>query len=175
MANEVDCGPNTTGSFASYDPDSSSWKTYQLCLDGELGAYSETWPRAGMTRNGIAYQRRPLAPLTGGTGCLLWPTPQANKVTKSGELVNSDGTPWDGIRKPHSAITGHPVTTALADAVKKWPTPQARDWKSGSTQKDYGNSRPLSERVSGQLNPKWVEWLMGFPLGWTDLEDLETQ
>jgi hypothetical protein len=23
--------------------------------------------------------------------------------------------------------------------------------------------------VSGQLNPTWVEWLMGFPTGWTDL------
>lgn len=27
----------------------------------------------------------------------------------------------------------------------------------------------LPEVVSGQLNPTWVEWLMGFPLGWTDL------
>jgi hypothetical protein len=27
---------------------------------------------------------------------------------------------------------------------------------------------------SGKLNPMWVEWLMGFPLGWTDLEDSET-
>jgi hypothetical protein len=23
----------------------------------------------------------------------------------------------------------------------------------------------------GKLNPTWVEWLMGFPTGWTDLED----
>ena len=23
----------------------------------------------------------------------------------------------------------------------------------------------------GQLNPTWVEWLMGFPGGWTALED----
>jgi hypothetical protein len=27
---------------------------------------------------------------------------------------------------------------------------------------------------SGQLNPTWVEWLMGFPLGWTDCQDSET-
>ena len=26
----------------------------------------------------------------------------------------------------------------------------------------------------GQLNPTWVEWLMGWPLGWTDLKPLET-
>jgi hypothetical protein len=28
--------------------------------------------------------------------------------------------------------------------------------------------------VSGPLNPTWVEWLMGWPLGWTDLEPLAT-
>jgi hypothetical protein len=27
---------------------------------------------------------------------------------------------------------------------------------------------------NGSLNPTWVEWLMGFPIGWTDLEDSET-
>jgi hypothetical protein len=58
----------------------------------------------------------------------------------------------------------------LLHAAKTWPMPQSRDWKSGSTVSDYGNSRPLSEHVSGQLSPTWVEWLMGFPLGWTDLD-----
>jgi hypothetical protein len=24
---------------------------------------------------------------------------------------------------------------------------------------------------TGQLNPMWVEWLMGYPMGWTDLKD----
>jgi hypothetical protein len=24
---------------------------------------------------------------------------------------------------------------------------------------------------TGRLNPQWVEWLMGYPVGWTDLED----
>ena len=28
----------------------------------------------------------------------------------------------------------------------------------------------LSETISGSLNPAWVEWLMGFPPGWTDLK-----
>jgi hypothetical protein len=32
----------------------------------------------------------------------------------------------------------------------------------------------LPETRGGHLNPTWVEWLMGFPLGWTDLEDSET-
>lgn len=29
--------------------------------------------------------------------------------------------------------------------------------------------------VGGKLNPTWVEWLMGFPLGWTDVDASETQ
>lgn len=32
----------------------------------------------------------------------------------------------------------------------------------------------LATSVGGQLNPTWVEWLMGFPLGWTDLNASET-
>jgi hypothetical protein len=37
-------------------------------------------------------------------------------------------------------------------------------------------TRQLRQRadVVGQLNPTWVEWLMGWPLGWTDLKPLET-
>ena len=27
---------------------------------------------------------------------------------------------------------------------------------------------------TGQLNPPWVEWLMGWPIGWTDLKPLVT-
>jgi hypothetical protein len=30
------------------------------------------------------------------------------------------------------------------------------------------NTKPLNAEVGGQLNPMWVEWLMGWPLGWTD-------
>jgi hypothetical protein len=72
-----------------------------------------------------------------------WPTPSANKITKSGEIKNSDGTPWDGVSKPHSAKTGKPIQTALADCV------------------------------DGQLNPSFVEWLMGYPLDWSlDTADL---
>jgi DNA (cytosine-5)-methyltransferase 1 len=71
----------------------------------------------------------------------------------------------------------------LVNDVKKFPTPQASD------NRDRGNmSNPsiqrrvakgkqimLSQSVdpnSGQLNPTWVEWLMGWPLGWTDLKPL---
>lgn len=36
-----------------------------------------------------------------------------------------------------------------------------------------GNHRSLRTDVSGQLNPEWTEWLMGFPAGWSALEPSE--
>jgi DNA (cytosine-5)-methyltransferase 1 len=29
----------------------------------------------------------------------------------------------------------------------------------------------MSAGNGGRINPPWAEWLMGFPIGWTDLED----
>jgi hypothetical protein len=62
------------------------------------------------------------------------------------------------------------------------PTPIASDWRSGKCSEATlnKNSRPLREiaaqgQVSGQLNPEFVELLMGFPTGWSDCEHLETQ
>jgi hypothetical protein len=40
-------GRSTPELLASYDPATSLWKTSQLCLDGELSEFSETWPRSG--------------------------------------------------------------------------------------------------------------------------------
>ena len=34
-----------------------------------------------------------------------------------------------------------------------------------------GNIQP---KAGGQLNPQWVEWLMGWPIGWTACTELET-
>ena len=54
----------------------------------------------------------------------------------------------------------------LATYAKLYTTPCAADSK-GST--GGGNHRSLRTEINGQLNPTWVEWLMGFPTGWTDL------
>jgi hypothetical protein len=100
-------GASTHDSFASFDPDTSSWRTSQLCLDGDLDEFSETWPRAGMTRNGTAYRLQPLAPLTGETGSGLWRTPRAAEAEHSGRTAPP---------KPGQ-------TLGLVEQVQRWPTP----------------------------------------------------
>jgi hypothetical protein len=57
-----------------------------------------------------------------------------------------------------------------------WGTPKAQDSRHALRDRGKGN---LGEQVSGlhnggKLNPLWTEWLMGWPLGWTDLKPLET-
>jgi len=61
-----------------------------------------------------------------------------------------------------------------------WPTPAARDYKDSAgakSQAERGRTAgdSLGVSVGGALNPTWVEWLMGFPEGWTDLSASETQ
>ena len=75
--------------------------------------------------------------------------------------------------------------------MRIWPTPTSRDYKGGyraeSLARKSGWSRAMdllpnavldgkgTETATGQLNPTWVEWLMGLPTGWTDLGSWETE
>ena len=66
---------------------------------------------------------------------------------------------------------GHSVS--LAEQVM-WRTPSATDYKGRSGPNcaafQAGNINRLADQINGSLNPTWVEWLMGYPIGWTDLE-----
>lgn len=56
-----------------------------------------------------------------------------------------------------------------------WPTPCARDWKGYTKREGESVCNRLRELYGGNgvPNPTWVEWLMAWPIGWTDLEPLE--
>jgi len=170
-------GPNLSDSFAVLNLDGSWRKTCQgysqVTLDGSLERFSETWPRAGITRNGTAYRQAPLAPITDGTECGLWRTPSATEA-------NGGGVPGD-----RHLAAGHSMR--LRDQIKApslWPTPTSRDHKDGTTPRirfqqpqadTLGRAVQFSPTlensddlpITGSLNPTWVEWLMGYPLGWT--------
>jgi DNA (cytosine-5)-methyltransferase 1 len=61
----------------------------------------------------------------------------------------------------------------LETFVKLYPTPAANDAKNNtppSRRRENGrHTDQLNVAAKGALNPSWVEWLMGFPLGWTDI------
>jgi hypothetical protein len=182
------CGDTWRGSLARFDPDTSSWRTVQPSLLEDLGESSVIWPRSGMTAAGQCWELPTLERRTKETGSGLWlPTPTVGMVTGGqnpetggqvglGYMARKNAWPTpvasdtSSRTKPY-AQGGTPLSLAV-----KWPTPTARDWKSGkaSDATMERNSRPLSEQIGGSLNPTWVEWLMGWPLGWTDLRPLET-
>src|SRR5581483_4790713 len=67
-------GQNTLGSFAAFDLATSSWRTSQTCFIEGLEQFSETWPRAGMTRNGAAFRLPSSGFPKRATECGLLPT-----------------------------------------------------------------------------------------------------
>ena len=71
---------------------------------------------------------------------------------------------------------GQDLRTVIAMMEGLYPTPTAQDAKNSTlppSQKgrDSIPGMLLTEGVTGKLNPQWVEWLMGYPIGWTELED----
>ena len=78
------CGQTPIESFAKYDPDARSWKTLQDSLLPDISEQcSETWPKAGMTRNGYAIERHGAEPITDETDSGFWPTPCKSSKSKA--------------------------------------------------------------------------------------------
>ena len=170
MVNEAECGEKWHASFAKYDPDLCLWKTPQCSLLGDSEEFLETWPQWGFMRDGECWEQRTLEQTIRGTESGLLeriPTPQAR------DWKGSSGRSMKGLE--------HDLPTH----AKKWPTPQASDNRDRGNMSNPSIQRRVAigkqimlsqsvDRNSGQLNPTWVEWLMGWPLGWTDLKPLET-
>jgi hypothetical protein len=131
------------------------------------------WKNTGhATQIHLSDQVRPSQVKNPKKAAAMWPTPVAtDHLWNNSERLES----WQA-RADKKKAQGVNLQFALRHAVQKWPTPTARDWKSGkaSDATMERNSRPLSEQIGGSLNPTWVEWLMGWPLGWTDLKPSET-
>lgn len=86
---EAGYGERSPDWLAKFDHPTLSWRTSQTCLlalaSGEadgLAEFSETWPRSGMMRSGIAYRLLTLAPGIGGTEFGFLPTPTKSADSK---------------------------------------------------------------------------------------------
>ena len=167
-----DYGQSSPVLLANYDRVTQSWRTSQLCLEGGLAEFLETWPRSGMTRSGTSFLLPTLELHTEGTESGSWPTPDAMVANLTEDLEN-----WKGRRARVKAEkkNGNGFGTPLAVAVRLWPAPTRHNAKeTNAPSESLRNTPTLAAQVGGYLNPTWVEWLMGFPLGWTALNPSET-
>jgi hypothetical protein len=180
MESEAECGEKWLASFVKFDPSSSLWRTHQCSLLGDLEEFLETWPQWGLMRDGECWEQRTLEQTIKGTEFGLsekLPTPTCGMAKHSQLTLEASQ------RKMNRSIQVRGSPSSLAIAVQaKWPTPKVQDSRHAKTRHlnksdDHWKSN-LGEVVSaqvngGSLNPTWVEWLMGWPLGWTDLKPLE--
>ena len=277
------CGNTWRESLEKFDLDTHTWKTHQCLWDEDLQPSSVILPKWGMMRSGVLWERTTLPRLTSGTGSGSWATPRSSSAMAANMSENLAARCADyGNLEEQVSLTMWPTPTCqevehpdaeltdtgrrlskdgqsshslnLADSVKKWPTPaardyqptnnnetleqgrfvdqlpnkvkmieqniptpNARDWKdstqkssmnaleagsqmtlgryvhkyptpqanedaagtpAGNMQKMLGNDPRVpgetqEEWSKGALNPTWVEWLMGWPIGWTSMDAIE--
>lgn len=132
------------------------------------GKWSRIWSVQAITSSCSILKLRLSELGTGGQGCSssestkLFPTPKASDSKGSGPAGSKSAE--------HDLVHGN------LRGVVLYATPCARDYKTGQRERYENPERmnALNDQIGGQLNPTWVEWLMGFPIGWTDLNASET-
>jgi hypothetical protein len=209
---DQECGEKWHASFVKYDPDSSSWKTHQCSLLGDLDEFLETWPQWGLMRDGECWEQRTLEQTIRGTEFGLLPNGVDSFHTPNTTGLDGGSNSRKALKKrlmfptPVKSESNGSAAFKLTDAVEAsmgrtmpkmqknphkwqefqtWPTPVCQDsrhattrhidpknqhWKSNLGEVVMSLEQP---NIGGRLNPTWVEWLMGWPLGWTDLKPLE--
>jgi DNA (cytosine-5)-methyltransferase 1 len=170
MESGQDSGHKWRGWLAKFDPLSCSWRTAQCSLLGEEYESLLTLPRWGMTVDGLLWELPMLEHLTRGIGCGLSPDGQTFFHTP-----NTTG--MDG---------GSNSRKALKKRQENWPTPVKSDCEMRRPTEKWKGTDLVSvvwTETGGRENPtmspallnaNWVEWLMGWPIGWTDLKPLGT-
>ena len=163
----------------------------------------KNWPASGMIVDGILYPLKKWEQIISEKGGSVWPTPRKamtgnvtperclDKFNNLESVVARSIWPTPSASEHKYRLQGTSQASKCLEAMARrgelenYPTPCVRD--SGEkplpprrkTTKESGKitggqKPPLLTVIGGALNPTWVEWLMGVPLGWTELNSLGT-
>ena len=131
-----------------FDRLTSSLKTHRCLFREVLHWSSVILPRWGMMQNGVFYARTTPKDFKEGNEFGYWPT------------LTTFGTACSGKNGNFGVYT---LGAAILAERNKWPLRTIEA-------KKYLNSRS----VKVALNPDWCDWIMRWPIGWTDLRPLGT-
>ena len=153
--------------------------TYRLDSPQSLA----TWKKMVTEQRGEYSLRLKSAHLIRESESISWPTEEKFPTPGTTECRS------DTLNLVNRVSKGKQVM--LTHHVRLYPTPSARDWKDTAGMAKTATNPDGSERkrndqlaravyatenpISGNLNPDWVEWLMGVPTGWTELGCWETE
>jgi DNA (cytosine-5)-methyltransferase 1 len=183
---------------------SETWPQWGLMRNGEcweLRTLAQTirGTESGLLPDGVATFHTPnTTGLDGGSNSRkalkkrtekMWPTPTVACVEGGQQSDRVEKTKTGGyilrkLNKPNMTYGAKLSDAILYEEKKKWPTPVTRDYKDSGSQESLIRARDkrdspglgllVGAEGGGTLNPMWVEWLMGWPQGWTELKPSET-
>lgn len=154
------CGSRCLEWSASASQLTSSLRTRRCSVHGDSTLSSKDLPASGLMRRGTLYPQPTSVRHISESGCgYLLPTPTVQDASNNGgpSQLRRNSLPLN--------------------VVAKFPTPTARNCVSNCPSELQRNEPSLSVQVAGvggKLNPRWVEWLMGWPIGWVSLDALAT-
>ena len=164
---------STSSAVGSHAKTSAS-QAQELALAAHALAYGGTWLESSVRfdRDSCSWKTH---------RCLFVEVLPTCSVTLPQWGMMRAGVCWERITSEHhisATAYGYSRSMQVQDypAPGKWlPTPTAHNAKETACRSEYRRDTPtLATRVGGKLNPQWVEWLMGWPVNWTDCEPLET-
>lgn len=115
----------------------------------------------------------------------LWKTPTTTDVGRENDLITKEGIPWEGVGRAYRKNGSLKQTTLNYQVDILWPTPTTQEVehkdivfthtgrrapkspeKTCHSLNLYDTAKLCSLCDEGGLNPRWVETLMGLPIGW---------
>ena len=173
-------GLSSCSKFKQLDLFNVSSKTSKDTSTEDLSKSSPTWSQQAIVQRGEYSQRQKLVRLIRGKEFLYWATPNTmdHLSQKSPQTIYRQATTVRKGRKRPSNLREqvNPVATEIYK-MANLPTPTSSEHKfrlKGNTQQSHCLEAMARtgrlDKTTGQLNPTWVEWLMGLPTGWTDLD-----
>ena len=173
----ANAGP--AGSLVRTLLESSAWRSTIVSL---------TWKASVTKRGRLFFRLAASAPGTAESASGLWPTPTTGEGKSVGpaerqvieDVMNGAPMPTCHQRLRNKVMLYSTPRTEGFDAganrgkpdslhsfVKMLPTPHASCHTGAGTHGDGGPN--LQTVIGGSLNPEFVEWLQGFPIGWTEV------
>jgi hypothetical protein len=128
---------------------------------------------SGRFNTSVGGKPRPTLALMARKDLLPTPTVCGNRNRKGASKTSGDGLATAvamSLTRTSSDFMDAPIVKGIL-----LPTPTAHNAKEkGSPSQMTRNTVQLGDLAAGRLNPQWVEWLMGWPIGHTDLKPLGT-
>ena len=176
----------------------------KTCLESSIWHSTRcflAWKTKDTPRKRLLFQLAVSMPRTNGNGCAFWPTPSVGAALCGGtgnfktlKAMQEAGLITEVERRQLSQGNGGKTNPGLLEWMMGYeqeftgliPTPTSSEYRGAAMnrvfQKGGGYRHRLCELLEltplgkiGLMNPEYLEWLMGYPIGWTELSASETQ